>query len=227
MSDIIHISALKANCIVGVRPDEREREQSVVLDVELELDLRPAGRSGRIRDTCDYDRVTTEITALLRFRRFRLIEAAVEEIAAMLLGIYPMLQKVRVRLEKPMALHGRARAAAVAIERRQTESSRRTETTRFGHVEILLETAEAGLYLLHVDSGKSIPPHHHKIMRELEWLVSGELEQNGCSLTVGRPVEWSRGAVHGYINRGERGATLFCCDCPAFIPLDEIEQVVK
>ncbi len=33
----------------------------------------------------------------------------------------------------------------------------------------------------------------------------------------------SRGAVHGYENTTDRRATSFCCDCPPFIPQDEIE----
>jgi hypothetical protein len=30
--------------------------------------------------------------------------------------------------------------------------------------------------------------------------------------------------VHGYENRGQRRATLFCCDTPPFIPQDEIVE---
>lgn len=221
--DRIFIEALRLDCIVGVRPDEREREQPVRVDLELGLDLSRAGRSGRISETCDYDRVADEVAALLRFRRYRLIEAGVEEVAAMLLGVHEPLDRVRVRIEKPEGLKGRAASAAVAIERKREDFERRRETTRFGHVEVLLETGDAGLYLLHVDAGREIPRHHHQVMRELEWLVAGELHQDGRKVELVRPVTWGRGEVHNYVNRGEGPATLFCCDVPPFIPNDEIE----
>jgi FolB domain-containing protein len=224
MTDVIEIRGLAVACVVGVRPDERDREQPVRLDLELGLDLSRAGRSGRISETCDYDRVTDEVIALLRFRRYRLIEAAVEEIAAMLLGVHPPLERVKVRLEKPQALSDRASAAAVTIERGREHYRLRHETTHFGRVDILLETRDAGLYLLHVDPGLEIPRHHHRIMRELEWLVDGELHQDGRRVAPVRPVTWGHGQIHSYQNRGDRTATLFCCDVPPFIPHDEIEE---
>jgi dihydroneopterin aldolase len=221
--DRVCIQGLKLECVVGVRPDEREREQPVRLDLELGLDLRAAGRSGRIGDTCDYDRVANEVAALLRFRRYRLIEAAVEETAAMLLGVHPQLQSVLVSLEKPNGLDIRAACASVSISRRREDFPRRIESKAFGHVEVLLETRDAGLYLLHVDPGQSIPRHHHRVMRELEWLVAGELHQDGRTLLPIQPVAWKLGQPHSYENHGVKPATLFCCDCPPFIPQDEIE----
>ena len=220
--DTIQIHRLTLNCIVGVRPQEREREQPVTLDVELGLDLRPAARSGRISDTCDYDRVSSEIGALLQFRRYRIIEVAVEELAAMLFGTHERLETVRIRLEKPRALEGRARAGAVEISRERSDFPRSLEKTSFGQVEILWEGREAGLYLLHVEPGHQIVPHRHATMRELEWLVGGKLERNGAPMAGPEPMVWPTGQVHGYRNVSTDRGTLFCCDTPPFIPADEI-----
>ncbi|MBM4363174.1 MAG: dihydroneopterin aldolase, partial [Deltaproteobacteria bacterium] len=74
--DLIRIRGLEFDCIVGLRPHEREREQRVHLDLALGLDLSPAGRQGRIALTCDYDEIATEVMAMLRFRRYQLIEMA-------------------------------------------------------------------------------------------------------------------------------------------------------
>ncbi len=221
--DVIEVRGLALRCVVGVRPDEREREQPVRVDLALHLDLREAGRSGRIGATCDYAVVAREVEALLRFRRYRLIESAVEETAAMLLGVHATVQSVQIRLEKPEALGARAETAAVSIQRERSDYPRRREPTHFGEAEILLETREAGLYLLHVEAGRSIPRHHHQVMRELEWLVGGELRQGGQRIEPCQPISWPRGAVHSYENTTDRRATLFCCDCPPFIPQDEIE----
>jgi dihydroneopterin aldolase len=225
MSDTIQIRDLGVDCIIGVLPHERTHEQPLVIDLDLALDTRRAGRTGRIVETCDYDRVVVAVRALLHFRRYRLIEAAAEEVAAMVLGQSDVLEGVRVAIRKPHALarYGSA-GVGVRIDRARGDFPRRHESTKFGEVEVLTETREAGLYLLHVDGGRTIPPHHHRAMRELEWLVAGELWQGGRRLEPMRPVEWLRGEVHGYENRGQRRATLFCCDTPPFIPQDEIVE---
>ena len=223
--DRIEIAGLELDCIVGVNPDEREREQPLLADVRLDLDLATAGKSGRIGDTVDYDRIARELAALLKFRRYKLLENAAEECAAMLLGVHPLVERLSLRLVKPQAL-ARARTAGVAIERTPADYPRRAETKRFGDVEVLLETREAGLYLLHVAPGRTIPMHHHRVMRELEWLVAGELRSivqgEGEQSVTDAPTEWPHGQRHAYENRGSERATLFCCDTPPFIEADEI-----
>ena len=223
--DRIEIESLQLDCIVGIHANEREREQPVLADLRADLDLAVAGKSGRIADTVDYDRVARELSALLKFRRYKLLENAAEECAAMLLGVHPALERLQLRLVKPLAL-ARARTAGVVIERTRSDYPRRDERKRFGDVEVLLETREAGLYLLHVAAGRSIPMHHHRVMRELEWLVAGELHSivagEGERLVTPSPVEWQSGQRHAYENRSSERATLFCCDTPPFIEDDEI-----
>ncbi|HMJ14251.1 MAG TPA: dihydroneopterin aldolase, partial [Polyangiaceae bacterium] len=119
--DLIRIDALELACIVGVRPRERRRKQLVRVHLELGLELSRAGKSGRIAHTCDYSRVIDEITALLQFREYQLIEVATEELAAMIFGVHENVAEVTIQLEKPAALGGRARAAAVRIARRRAD----------------------------------------------------------------------------------------------------------
>lgn len=220
--DAIRIRDLELACTIGVNPDERTREQPLLAQIELTLDLSAAGRSGAIADTCNYDRVADEVAALLKFRRYRLLESAAEELSAMLLAVHPDLEAVRLRLDKPEALRGRAGSAGVEVLRRPGDYPRYQETARFGTVEVVLETAEAGLYLLHVTPGASISAHHHQEMRELEWHVRGELTRCGERLVGLAPIVWSKGQVHDYVNVGAAQATVFCCDQPRFIPADEI-----
>jgi D-erythro-7,8-dihydroneopterin triphosphate epimerase len=220
--DTIRIRDLELACMIGVNPDERTRDQPLLAQIELALDLSAAGRSGAIADTCNYDRVADEVAALLKFRRYRLLESAAEEVSAMLLAVHPDVESVRLRLDKPEALRGRAGSAGVEVLRRPSDFPRCHETARFGTVEVVLETEEAGLYLLHVAPGASISAHHHQVMRELEWHVRGELTRNGERLVGLAPMVWSKGQVHDYVNTGVGPATVFCCDQPRFIPVDEI-----
>jgi len=207
--DWIRIDGLELDCIVGVRPRERRRPQAIRIDLRLGLDLSHAGHTGRIGQTADYSRVADEVTALLRFRQYQLIEVATEELTAMLLAVHPMLERVEIRLEKPAALHGRANAASVEVRRQQSDFPRRRQDTAFGEVETLLDTHEATLELVHVDAGKSLT-QEGRSGRRLEWLVNGQVDAAGASLREGEPliVTPSSGAL---VNAGAERAVLFHC----------------
>lgn len=221
--DAICIDALGVDCIVGVYPQERSQAQPLSLDLRLEGDLSRPGFSGRLADTCDYDRLADEIGQLLRFRGYALLEMAAEEISAMIFGLHPWVESLWLRVAKPRALAGRAARAAVEVNRTRADYPKGFETSTFGTVDILFESKGAGLYLLNVEPGKEIPSHYHKQMDELEWLVKGTLERDGQVIDVPSVVRWPKGQVHRYYNPGPCTATLFCCDMPPFIPEDEIE----
>ena len=90
----------------GVTPSEREIGQRFKIDIEMGLDLGPAGRSDRVQDTVDYEKVYRTIEAVTRERRYHLIEAIGEDIACSLMEKFPRLQEVRVRVKKPGAAIG-------------------------------------------------------------------------------------------------------------------------
>ena len=80
--DSITISKLKVPAHIGVTEEERSKPQTLLVDLELTLDLRPAGRSDDLNDTIDYDRLTTDVADLVRSSRFQLLERLAESIAA-------------------------------------------------------------------------------------------------------------------------------------------------
>lgn len=199
------------DCIVGTRPLEREREQRVHLDLALGMDLSPAGRTGRIALTCDYSEIAEEVMSMLRFRRYHLIEMATEELAAMLLGTHAALELVDIRLDKPAALDGRARAASVEVERRRAAFPWVSKPAAFGRTDLLLETREAGLYLFRVDPEKTFVTEPGA--RLLEWLIGGELLRDGTPIV--RHVPFGGGETRAvYQAVGEEPAVLFRCICP-------------
>jgi dihydroneopterin aldolase len=204
--DSIRISELELSCIVGIRPSERRRRQRVRLSIELELDLSRSGTSGRIAHTVDYSVVVDEAAKLLEFREYRLIEMATEELSAMLLGIYPAVEHVRITLEKPEALRGRARAA-VSIERKRGEA--RVEALAFGEEHVLLENAEARLSVLKVKPGSRIERLSGP-ERRLGWLFAGALG-GAPPVAPHDPRELER--VLGAPNPGPGDASLFLCCC--------------
>jgi FolB domain-containing protein len=171
--DVIRIHRLELDCIVGIRPSERNHQQRVRLDLGLHADVSEAGRTGRISLTADYDQVAHEVAALLSFRRYHLIEMAAEEVSAMLLGIHAGVQRVDVRIEKPGALAGRARAASVEVRRTRKDFPRNVEQAPYGAHELLLETREARLELLRIEPTEHVRETPDAAVDTLYWLLSG------------------------------------------------------
>lgn len=113
--DTLELCGLEVACVIGDRPEERDREQRLVVDVVLSLDLASAGASDALADTVDYAALAGSVRAALRAARYRMIESAAECVARACLAD-SRVRSVRVRVEKPGAIAG-LRAAAVVIER--------------------------------------------------------------------------------------------------------------
>jgi FolB domain-containing protein len=213
LKDVIRIHRLELDCIVGIRPHEREHKQRVRLDVGLHADLSVAGRTGRISLTADYDQVAHEVAALLSFRHYHLIEMAAEEVSAMLLGIHTGVRRVDLRIEKPGALEGRARAASIEVRRTRRDFPVAVLGAPQGRCDMLLETREARLELMHLEPGQSTEGGPDFAARALCWVVQGEVETEqgplGPSLPSGiiSPSD-PRARIH---NPGPESVCLFRC----------------
>jgi dihydroneopterin aldolase len=170
--DLIRIVGLELRCIVGLRSYERHRQQPLLIDLALGLDLSSAGRSGKIADSVDYADVADTITALLRFREYRLLEVAAEEAAALLFATYPTVGRVDVRLDKPEALAGRARAAAVEVSRSRGAFGATEEGTDYGGRTEILTTLEGAIERLRVAAGSEVVLEDGR--RRLECIASGK-----------------------------------------------------
>ena len=214
--DLIRIRGLEIDCIVGINPHERERSQRVHLDIAFGLDLSPAGRTGRIALTCNYDEIATEVIAMLKFRRFHLIEMATEELAAMLLGMHPSVEFVEIRLDKPAALDGRARAASIEIARTRAAFPASIRASSFGSVESLLETRDASLLRILIEPGEQMIAEYPAGTRVLEWLVDGDATRDGRALVPHSPHAFVD-EVAAYRSTGPEGAVLFRCICPPLL----------
>lgn len=210
--DRIRIEGLELECIVGVRPSERRRKQLVRLDLVLFIDLSEAGKTGRISDTLDYDRIANEVGGLLRFREYQLIEVATQELAAMLFGVHPALEAAHIRLEKPEALRGRARSASVEIHRERSHFPVQVSPHACGEHELLLLNHEARLELFRFRPEVSVELSPSAPGRSIEWKVMGQLSRDGQVLER-EPSAPLPGRASRYSNAGRDVATLFRCEC--------------
>ncbi len=113
--DIIFIRELRIHTLIGVHPWERQARRSLLLDLELGTDIRPAAESDRLADTLDYQAMAQRIAAFAAASDFQLVETLAERIAELLLREFapPWL---RLTLRKPGA-PPEAREAGIVIER--------------------------------------------------------------------------------------------------------------
>ncbi len=96
--DKILIEGLECMAHVGVPEEERGREQRVSVDIELVLDLKPAGTSDQFEKTVDYAAVAQIVREMTEKKQFCLVEALAEAVAGELMGRFrPEEAVVRVR----------------------------------------------------------------------------------------------------------------------------------
>lgn len=119
MSDRILLDAMVFQGTHGVLPEEQVAPQPFEVDVELALNLQPAGLNDDLEQTVDYARVYDTCRQIVESTRFSLLEAIAEAIAHELLSGFPV-NEVTVRVRKPrVRLGGPIRGAGVEIRRRR------------------------------------------------------------------------------------------------------------
>lgn len=101
MTDRIVLSNFRFEAAHGVHAHEKETPQRFEVDVELELDLAPAGRSDQLSATVDYGAVAKVVAAVVEGPSVDLIETLAERIAARTLAAFPSVSAVVVRVRKP------------------------------------------------------------------------------------------------------------------------------
>jgi dihydroneopterin aldolase len=85
----------------GTLPAERELGQPFVVDVELRLDLRPAGLFDDLAQTVDYGEVHRRTRKIVEGTPVNLTETVAERIATAILEDHPPVKAVRVKVAKP------------------------------------------------------------------------------------------------------------------------------
>ncbi len=113
--DIIFIRELRIQTIIGVHPWERQTRRTLLLDLELGADVRPAAATDRLDDTLDYQAVARRVGEFATASDFRLVETLGERIAELLLREFGV-PWLRLTLRKPGAVRD-TREVGVIIER--------------------------------------------------------------------------------------------------------------
>jgi len=113
--DILYISQLRVETVIGVYEWERHIRQVVLLDLEVATDVARAAATDNIADALNYKAVAKRVAAFVEGTRFQLVETLAERVAERVLDEFGV-PWVRLRVCKEGALRG-VREVGVLIER--------------------------------------------------------------------------------------------------------------
>ncbi|MCC5886135.1 MAG: dihydroneopterin aldolase [Gammaproteobacteria bacterium] len=116
MTDRLEINNLAVPTRIGVHSWERRVRQTLLIDVELPVDIRPAAGGDDLTLALDYTAVAARVRAFGADSERLLIETFAEDLAADLLGAFG-LAWVKLSVQKPGAI-GDAAPVRLSIERR-------------------------------------------------------------------------------------------------------------
>ena len=116
MKDAILLEGIQVPAALGVTAGERRLRRPVLLDLEVESDLRAAGRTDQIRQTLHYKRIFEVVEDVASNQEHRLVEALGDRIARAVLAKFDA-DAVTVTVRKPTPIAGVMQHAGVRIRR--------------------------------------------------------------------------------------------------------------
>jgi dihydroneopterin aldolase len=121
MGDAILLEGIQVPAALGVTAAERRARRPVLLDLEVEYDLRASGASDRIGQTLHYKRIFEVVEDVAANQEHRLVEALGERIARAVLARFDA-EAVTVTVRKPTPIAGVLRHAGVRIRRTRSDA---------------------------------------------------------------------------------------------------------
>lgn len=100
---MLGIHQLQIPCIIGIHPEERKQEQTIIVDVKIKVDLARCIMSGRMQDTVDYVQIAQLCTQLAQEKQYLLVETLASDILAQCLHRFQSVW-AWVRIQKPSAI---------------------------------------------------------------------------------------------------------------------------
>ena len=115
--DTIFIREFRVDAWVGIYEWEKQRAQTLEMEIEIGIPGTQAGQSDNIQDTVHYGEVVERVVRELADRRFKLLETLAEHVCAIITGDF---RAPWVRLSVAKLGHIRnVRKVGVTIQRRR------------------------------------------------------------------------------------------------------------
>jgi dihydroneopterin aldolase len=118
MGDAILLEGIQVPAALGVTAAERRARRPVLLDLEVEYDLRASGASDRIGQTLHYKRIFEVVEDVAANQEHNLVEALGERIARAVLARFPA-EAVTVTVRKPTPIAWVLQHAGIRLRRTQ------------------------------------------------------------------------------------------------------------
>jgi D-erythro-7,8-dihydroneopterin triphosphate epimerase len=113
-SATINIRNLRLRTFIGFNPDEMQKQQDVVINIEINYTIAETVLQDQVEDALDYKVITKKVIEHVESGRFLLLEKLVGDV----LGIcseHPLVNYARVSIDKPHALRF-ADSVSLALE---------------------------------------------------------------------------------------------------------------
>ena len=117
---MILLQGIQVPAALGVTAAARRLRRPVLLDLEVEADLRRAGRTDRIGDTYHYKRIFEVVEDVAAHQPHKLVEALGDRIARAVLEKF-QVEAVTVTVRKPTPIAGVLQYAGVRIRRTRAD----------------------------------------------------------------------------------------------------------
>lgn len=107
---LLELNGMDVECVIGDRPDERERTQTLKVDVALDI-CDGAAVSDELADTVDYAELAVRIRGELAKAKCRMIERAAKLVCDICMAD-PKVSAAKVKVTKSGAVPGLESASA-------------------------------------------------------------------------------------------------------------------
>lgn len=101
--DQIKINHLEVYCNHGVFQEEKVLGQKFLISATLFVDIRKPGLTDDLTKTIHYGKVSHYIERFMKNNTYQLIESAAEHLAMDLLLEFPIMEKIKIEIQKPWA----------------------------------------------------------------------------------------------------------------------------
>ncbi|WP_105253441.1 dihydroneopterin triphosphate 2'-epimerase [Pseudoalteromonas sp. T1lg75] len=100
---IINVTNLRLRTYIGFNPEEREKKQDVVINLEIHYPADKACEQDEVAQALNYKTITKAVIEVVEQGHFLLLEKLVAEILA-LCHSHPSVHYAKARVDKPHAL---------------------------------------------------------------------------------------------------------------------------
>ena len=100
----ISIVDLEVTCIIGIHPSERVKQQTLLLDINLDVDIGDSAFADEIDETIDYTIIAEMATKLAVAKKYNLIESFCRDLNNLFLETFQAIKKIRILVKKPNAI---------------------------------------------------------------------------------------------------------------------------